>query len=181
MAKNYFYRAICTDGRGWESAGWDGVWGQDHADHSERIFSSAAEAWRLVRDTRNAGCWTYQDDDENDITDVPELDVEKCAVYEACWMDDEADADEIERIVEIHGREIEFRRMPKSVAAFLIAKFGGVSQEWSRLSASLVGASSATHTAAFASGIWRGRANQIAKMLAERTVSAPAPQRDRGL
>lgn len=169
MTKNFAYEVICADDKGWGACA-DGLWSADYVDRASRIFATAAEARALCEEFLGAGCWTVTDDDTGESEDqTPDFRVERISVYEACWLD-EREQDVADQLVEIHGGAIEFRAMPVHVAKFLMTKFGASSDDWSRLSASLQGASSATHTAAFASAAMSNRARQIADMLAQRAA-----------
>lgn len=164
-SKNYLYELVCYDHKGW-GAWLDGLWSPDYAARAARIFSTAAEARAKCRDMRNAGCWYTEDEESGEREEsIPEFGVEKIAVYEACWLDPDSDQDVIDRIVELHGHPIKFADMPLSVAEFLLAKYSGTRDAWARASASLVGASSATHTAAFCAAGFAQRVEQIRKML----------------
>jgi hypothetical protein len=171
MTKNFFYRAVCIDGKGWDAMP-DGLWGRDYSDPADRIFGTSKEAWDLARATRGAGCWQVEDDNGDVTEKKPVIGVEKCAVYEACWMDADDQRDEIDRIIDIHGGPILVSKMPRHVAEFLVAKFGGARQAWMRESANLVGASSATHTAAFIGALYASRVAEIDKLFAPKTAGA---------
>lgn len=173
MPKNYAYEVVCHEDHGWGECP-EGLWSLDYVDRADRIFATAAEAHALAQQFRDAGCWEVEHDDGTTEDQTPDFGVETIAVYEACWEDDE---DVRDRLIDIHGRAIEFRRMPKPIAAWLVEKYTGRAADWSRASASLVGASSATHTAAFISARMTHRAHEIAEMLRER---GDLPAADRG-
>jgi hypothetical protein len=164
MAKNFIYELICTDDRGWGAVA-DGLWG-DLAEPEDRLFATAAEARRAMREMLDAGCWSYEDEDGIEHDDPPHLAVEKVAVHEYLWGDhDEAVTN---RVIDLHGGPIEFRTMPEHVARFLLAKYSASRDAWSSESASLAGASSATHTAAFVSAGFSSRVAEIQKLLVSR-------------
>lgn len=166
--KNYLYELVCYDHRGWGAIA-EGLWSSDYMDRADRIFATAAEARAGCRKMRNAGCWYTEDEETGEREEaIPEFAVEKIAVYEACWLDPDDDQDVIDRIVELHGNAIKFADMPMSVAEFLITKYGGSRDAWMRESASLAGASSATHTAAFIGAGFAQRVAQIRALIARR-------------
>lgn len=163
MSRNWAYEVVCTDDAGWGRG--ESLWSPTYRCRESRIFASAAEA-RAVRDgLRNAGCWFTEDNDGNREPCEPRFEVCKISVYEACW---ETDIDLQDRLVEINGSPIRFERMPDAVARFLLAKFSGHAKQWRRESASLVGASSATHTAAFVAGIAESKVREISNLLESR-------------
>jgi hypothetical protein len=150
--KNFAYEVVCTDDKGFGLCP-DGLWGE-YVARADRIFATAAEARSVAQDLRDAGCWGH---------DVPDFAVERLAVYEALWLDPE-DPDEgpvYDRLVEIHGGPIEAVRMPRHVAAFLIAKYDRLASAWGGHSAALRGASSATYSAALAAGYFKERADRV--------------------
>lgn len=151
--KNYAYELICRDHKGWGAVA-DGLWSADYACRADRLFATAREARTICREMRGAGCWDG---------DVPDFDVAKITVYEACWEDED---DVVDRLIDIHGGDIHFRDMPPHVAEFLLRRYGGAADAWARQSAALKGASSATYTAAFVAARYEHRCAQIRDMLA---------------
>jgi hypothetical protein len=169
--KNYVYELVCHDHKGWGDS--DSLWSPDYAYREDRLFATAAEARAVCHDCIHAGCWYTEDEETGErITDIPDFSVEKISVYEACWLDPDEDEDVIDRMVGLHGGPIRFSSMPRRVAEFLLAKYGDATNTWRRASAALVGASSATHTAAFIGSRFSPRATQIRKMLAGRELLA---------
>ena len=166
--KNFYFEAICIDGRGWDAIGDDGVWGPDHADPVDRIFRTAAEAQAIVDSVRRAGCWTMTDDDGATTEDIPVVAVEKCSVYELLWGDH--DQDEIDRVVDIHGGPIRLADMPLHVAKFLERKFSGVRDGWAREQGRWsCGASTGSMVRAqFYGAVVSGRLDQVRDIIARR-------------
>lgn len=166
--KNYVYVATLIDGKGWD----EGPGGADEclwANSEEgRIFGTAKEAWAFVAQVRNAGCWSYEDDDGNARTEIPEITVTRHAVYEWLW----GDHDEVvtDRVVDLHGGPIRLADMPVKVGRFLIGVFCGAARNWMRESNNLRGASSATHTAAFISARFANRVSEIKESFATRGI-----------
>ena len=166
--KNYIYVATLIDGKGWDK----GPGGADEClwanSEEDRIFATAQEAWAFIYDIRNAGCWSYEDNDGNTHTDIPAITVTRHAVYEWLWgVHDEIVLD---RVVELHGGPIRLANMPAKVAQFLVGAFCGASRNWMRVSASLQGASSVTHTAALISGRFSSRVAEIKELCAARGI-----------
>jgi hypothetical protein len=163
--RNYVYEIVCDDHRGWGAIP-EGLWSPDYVEREDRLFATAAEARAVVADfLADSSVWTT---DEAGY-DPPRFSVEKVAVYEFLWGDH--DQSVIDRVIDLRGGPIKFASMPESVARFLLAKFGGHERDWSRASASMRGASSATHTAALVAGVWNSRVTELHDMLRERGIT----------
>jgi hypothetical protein len=165
--RNIIYEAYAIDGKGWDALP-DGLWGPDHADEQDRLFATAKEAHALARATMDAGCWTIEDDDGESRDETPVIGVRQRCVYEWLWGDH--DEGILDRVTQLHGGNIRLADMPVSAARWLLVQFCGAARGYSRASAALQGASSATHTAAFASGVWQRRAQQIREMFTARGI-----------
>jgi hypothetical protein len=127
---NYFYRLVCTESYGWDGDCDESLWGYDYCSPENRVFYTKKEAKEAMQSLINAGCWTTEEYGEQ----IPEFDIKKCTVYEACFMDDDFDyqKDEIAKIVEIHGKNIELKKMPAKVKEFMMKKYSYISALWSQ-------------------------------------------------
>lgn len=166
--RNYVYELVCRDHKGWGVRP-DGLWSPTYASRASRIFASAAEAKRICRDMRRAGCWIIEDEDGTRREEIPDFAIEKISVYEALWMDPDEDGDVIDRILELRGgRPIRFGAMPAGVLEFLRRKYSRLTGGWAAESARLAGASSATHTARLVSGVYASRLAELTELAAQR-------------
>lgn len=161
--RNYIYAIICADPRGWDGGGDHDLWGE-YADEASRLFAKASEARAAARDLARRDCWRLDDG----TPCVPTFSVEKVSVYEYLWDEESHSDEEIERVLDLAGGSIRFDRMPTPVARFLIRKFSGCAATYSRRSAATAGASSATHTYAFAAARVAARVDELVGLLRSR-------------
>jgi hypothetical protein len=157
----YVWQIVCTYDAGWGP----GLWHPDYQYPDNRIFrtrAAARAAMNLIRGDRS--CWTTADDDGNPNYDPPTFEMERVPVYIF------ADSDEREAVEELRGRPLsDIAQAPLAVLRDTAAIYRGHSRALSRKSASLIGASSATHSYAFAAAVSSNAAAEIEKLIVERS------------
>ena len=133
----YVWVVLCGEDHGF-GACYDGLWGRER-----RVYRTRSEACAHRDALINAGCWV---DDETGEEEIPEFYVERMTILQALEYGGEIER-ETRELMPPSGTRVPLRVLRDTAAAWGVA-----ADAHTRTSASLQGASSATHAHALIAG-----------------------------